>query len=179
MEMGLGRTGDRALGQPAVIPRWPLVLLPLVLAGCNAAPQIAGLLSGGAVGVATASPALGFATGVAVDAATNAGVRYYGRSRQNAEQNAIAAAAGDLAAGGHSVWHIDHTIPIGDEHGELEVTRTIQNPLADCKEIAFSVDSGGKEKPVRNWYIATICRQGSRWKWASAEPAVPRWGYLQ
>jgi hypothetical protein len=156
-----------------------VVLPALLLAGCNAAPQVAGLVTGGAVGVATSSPALGFAAGIAVDAAANAGMRYYGRSRQNAEQNAIAAAAGDMAVGGRASWHIDHTIPIGDEHGELEVTRIIENPLAACKEIAFSVDTGKGGKLRRGWYTATICHQAARWKWASAEPAVPRWGYLQ
>jgi hypothetical protein len=160
--------------------RWAVVVLPaLLLAGCNAAPQIAGLVTGGAVGVSTGSPALGFAAGVAVDAATNAGMKYYGRSRQNAEQNAIADAAATLPAGARAPWHIDHTIPIGDEHGELEVTRVIANPLADCREIAFSVETGKDDKLKRDWYIATICHQKTRWKWASAEPAVPRWGYLQ
>jgi hypothetical protein len=158
---------------------WLGLALPLLLGGCSSVPEITGLVTGGAVGVATASPALGFATAVAVDAAANAGVRYYGRSRQNAEQDVIAAAAGDLPMGGRASWHINHFIPIGDEHGELEVTRAIANPLGDCKEIAFSVDDGGKTQPTRDWYIATICHQDTQWKWASAEPAVPRWGYLQ
>ena len=159
--------------------RRAVVIVPLLLAGCSAAPQIAGLISGGAVGVSTGSPALGFAAGIVVDAAANAGMKYYGRSRQNAEQDAIADAAADLPAGGRASWRIDHTIPIGNEHGELEVTRVIANPLADCKEIAFSVETGSGKDVRRGWYLATICHQQARWKWASAEPAVPRWGYLQ
>jgi hypothetical protein len=161
------------------IARLVLLLPLLVLAGCKSVPQIAGLVSGGAVGVATGSPALGFATGIAIDAAANAGVRYYGRSRQNAEQDAIASVAGSLADGQQAPWHIDHLIPIGDEHGGVWVTRSIRNPLADCKEIVFSVVTGPAAKPERAWYDATICRQQQGWKWASAEPAVPRWGYLQ
>jgi hypothetical protein len=178
--MGFRRTGNRPVGQLAVTRCWPVLVLGMLsLAGCNSTAQIAGLVSGGAVGVATANPALGFATGVAVLAAADSGVKYYGRARQNAEQDAIAAAAADLEVGGQAPWHIDHTIPIGDEHGELEVTRMIDNPLAVCKEIAFSVDTSKAEKRQRAWYTAAICHQQDRWKWASAEPAVPRWGYLQ
>ncbi len=74
-----------------------------------------------------------------------------------------------------------------------------------CKEIVFSVDPG-KPGPVppasvppasvpstaaqpsptqvgaaqsRAFYTATVCLDGDRWKWASAEPAVERWGGLQ
>src|SRR4051794_14084997 len=178
--MGVGRTGNGALGIVAVIPRWSAPLLSvLLLAGCKAIPQIAGVISGGTVGVATGSPALGFATGVATDAAANAGVRWFGRSRQRAEQDAIAAAAADLPVGGRAPWRIDHTIPLGNEQGELEVVRLIDNGLAECKQIAFSVDEGTGEKLHRAWYTADICRQQEHWKWATAEPAVQRWGYLQ
>jgi len=27
--------------------------------------------------------------------------------------------------------------------------------------------------------VASVCRDGDKWKWASAEPATPRWGSLQ
>lgn len=178
--MGLCRTRNGTVGKLAVILRWPVPLLAaLMLAGCKAVPQIAGLVSGGAVGVASGSPALGFAVGVATDAAASAGVQYYGRSRQRAEQDAIATAAGDLGVGGRASWRIDHTIPIGNERGELQVTRTVENDLAVCKEIVFSVDESVDEKRKRAWYTAMICHQQDQWKWASAEPAVERWGYLQ
>jgi hypothetical protein len=130
-------------------------------------------------GGATGNPAVGFAVGVAVDAAASAAVRYVGRSRQQAEQDAIAQAAGELRLGEAAPWRIEHDIPIGNEHGELHVVRQIESPLAPCKEIVFSVDDGAGPDATRSWYTASICRQADRWKWASAEPAVERWGFLQ
>ncbi len=178
--MGVSGTRDRPMGFAAVI-RMQIVLLLAVslLTGCKAVPEIAGVVAGGTVGGATANPALGFAVGVATDAATNAGLSYVGRSRQGAEQDAIARAAGDLPDGAKADWKIEHTIPIGNEHGQLRVTRTIKSPLATCKEVAFSVDEGSRETPKRNWYVTAICRSVDDWKWAAAEPAVERWGFLQ
>ena len=65
-----------------------------------------------------------------------------GRTRQGAEQDAIADVAGELPVGTEAAWKIEHTIPIGDEHGQLRVIRAIDSPLTACKEIAFSVDAG-------------------------------------
>lgn len=181
MEVGDGGTGDRPLGRAAVIARavLPLVAAGVLLSGCKAVPQIAGVVTGGAIGVATASPALGFAAGIATDTAATAGVQWYGRSRANAEQNAIAQIAGGLDVGQRHAWHIHHIIPLGNEHGELYVVRVIAVPLTVCKQIVFSVDDGEGAKAKRAWYVASVCRQGQDWKWADAEPAVPRWGYLQ
>jgi hypothetical protein len=151
----------------------------IVLAGCTSTAQIVAVVTGGVAGASTGSPAIGFAVGVATDAAANYVVRYVGRSRQGAEQDAIAEVAGALPVGTAAAWKIEHTIPIGDEHGQLQVIRTIDSPLAACKEIAFSVDTGKGESQKRAWYTSDICRQEERWKWASAEPAVPRWGFLQ
>jgi hypothetical protein len=106
-------------------------------------------------------------------------VRYYGRSRQGAEQDAIAEIAGGLPVGTEAAWKIEHTIPIGNEHGRLQVVRTIDSPLAACKEIAFSVDEGKGDRLQRSWYTTNICKQARVWKWAAAEPAVERWGFLQ
>lgn len=175
--MGLGRTGDGAMGCIAV-KALPLAVVVL-LAGCTTVPQIAAVVTGGAAGTATANPAIGFTVGVAVDAGTNYALRYYGRSRQGAEQDAIAQAAGDLPVGTEAAWKIEHTIPIGDEHGQLRVVRVIDSPLAACKEIAFSVDEGKGDKLKRTWFTTDVCKQAERWKWAAAEPAVERWGYLQ
>lgn len=175
--MGVGRTGDGAVGRAAV-KTLPLAAVVL-LAGCNTTAQIAAVVSGGAVGGATANPALGFAVGVAVNAGANYVVRYYGRSRQGAEQDAIAQVAGELPVGTEAAWKIEHTIPIGDEHGQLRVVRVINSPLAACKEIAFSVDEGKGEKLKRDWYTSDVCKQAKEWKWATAEPAVARWGFLQ
>jgi hypothetical protein len=33
--------------------------------------------------------------------------------------------------------------------------------------------------PTDPGYIATTCHQADGWKWATAEPAVARWGFLQ
>jgi hypothetical protein len=156
------------------------MLLGVALAGCSAAADLTGVVAGGAAGGATANPAVGYAVGVGVDAAADYGYKYFGRVRQRAEQNAIAAAAGALALGATAPWRIDHTIPLGDEHGTVQVVRLIDTPIAACREIAFSVEDR-PDPPA--WYDSTICLQslpdGKRWKWAAAEPAVERWGYLQ
>jgi hypothetical protein len=175
--MGIGRTGDGTLGI-VTVKLWPLAVAVL-LAGCNATVQVAAVVSGGAAGGITANPAIGFAVGVAVDAGATYAVRYYGRTRQGAEQDAIAEVAGDLPIGTEAAWKIEHTIPIGDEHGRLRVVRAIDTQLATCKEIAFSVDEGKGAKLQRSWFTADVCKQAQRWKWASAEPAVERWGFLQ
>lgn len=186
MEVGLGRACNRALGLLAVTP-WqtgmgrqtvPLLTI-LLLASCNAAPQIAAVVTGGAAGGATANPAIGFAVGVAVDAGANYVFRYYARVQQGAEQDAIAEVAGALPVGTNASWKIEHTIPIGDEHGQLQVVRAIDSPLAACKEVVFSVDEGKGEKATRTRFTTDICKQSETWKWASAEPAVERWGFLQ
>jgi hypothetical protein len=175
--MGIGGAGDCAVGLVAV--RLGAFLLLAVLAGCSSTPQIIAVISGGTTGAATGNPALGFAVGVAVDAGATYVLRYYGRSRQGAEQDAIAQVAGDLPVGTKATWKIEHTIPIGDEHGQLRVVRAIDSPLAACREIAFSVDEGEGDKLKRAWFTSAICKQAETWKWASAEPAVERWGFLQ
>ncbi len=152
---------------------WALVLL---LAGCKAAPQIAGVITGGTAGAASGNPAVGFAVGVVTDAAATSGFRYIARTRQGAEQDAIADMAGGLPVGGTAAWKIEHTIPIGNEHGQLRVVRLIDSPLAQCKQVVFSVEEDANR---RDWFSADICAQGEHWKWASAEPAVERWGFLQ
>jgi hypothetical protein len=180
VEVGLGGAGDGTVGRAAVSSRGFRVLsLLLLLAGCKAAPQIAAVVAGGVTGAASGSPAVGFAVGVATDAGANYLFRYISRSRQGAEQDAIAQVAGELPLGTVASWKIEHTIPIGDEHGRLRVIRAIDSPLASCREIAFSVDEG-KDPTVKGpWFTADVCKQADTWKWASAEPAVERWGFLQ
>ena len=157
----------------------PLLAACTLLTGCKAVPQIVGVVTGGAVGAATASPALGFAVGIATDTATIAGQRWFGRTRTNAEQDAIAKLAGTMGVGQRHAWHIHHLIPFGNEHGELYVMRVMDTALTQCKQIVFSVDDGEKPHLQRAWYVASVCRQAQGWKWADAEPAVARWGYLQ
>jgi hypothetical protein len=151
----------------------------LLLPGCQGVGEIAGVSAGVLGGTATGSPAAGFAIGIAANAGVDELVKWFGRSRQNAEQDAMADVAGRLAVGQTYPWHIHHTIPIGNEHGELMVVGYIPNPLATCKELIFSVDEGSRKAPRRNFYTTSVCWQGNRWKWAQAEPAVQRWGYLQ
>jgi hypothetical protein len=152
----------------------------LLTAGCNSSsPQVIAVVTGGIAGASTGSPAVGFLIGVATDAGANYIVRYIGRTRQGAEQDAIAEVAGDLPVGTQASWKIEHTIPIGNEHGRLQVVRAIDSPLAACKEIAFSVDEGKGEKLKASWFTSDVCKQAQTWKWASAEPAVERWGFLQ
>ena len=155
----------------------PLALLPALLAGCDAvraAPQMLGAGAAIISGAGTLNPGVGVAIGLGVTAATDYAVKYYGRARQDSTQDAIAAAAGPLPTGGRASWAIRHAIPIGNERGEVYLVRDIENPLAPCREIVFSVLDG----ETTDWFNANICRQGERWRWASAEPAVERWGAL-
>ena len=84
-----------------------------------------------------------------------------------------------MELGDRRPWKIRHDIPIGNEHGEVQVTRVIATPLASCKELVFSVDSGSGEDLKREWYATQVCQNGQHWKWALADPAVERWGSLQ
>jgi hypothetical protein len=170
---------SRRAGTPPGRRHATLLAALLLLAGCKESPRLTGVASGAIAGGATANPAIGFAVGVATDAATHAVVRGVSRAWTHAEQAAIAAAAGGLAVGERAPWHVEHLVPVGNEHGELEVVRLIDNPLAPCKEVAFSVDRGAGAGLRRSWYTTTLCRQGEAWTWAAAEPAVERWGYLQ
>ena len=61
---------------------------------------------------------------------------------------------------------------------------SIENPLAPCKEFLFSAAEADGEDGLaaaspRRWHAAAVCLQADgSWGWASAEPAVGRWGYL-
>ncbi len=150
------------------------VALPL-LGGCASVSDVAGLAAGGGAGAATGNPAVGFAIGLGVRAGVEELRRYVVRSRQQGEQDAIAEAAGDAPVGGSHAWEIRHTIPIGNARGELAVVREYATPLATCREVVFSVEDGGHA----SLFTTSLCRQATRWRWAAAEPAVGRWGFLQ
>ena len=147
-----------------------------LLAGCSSAAEITGLAAGGVAGGASANPAIGYAVAVGTAAAADEAFKYISRVRQRAEQNAIADAASTLGEGQTAAWTIRHTVPIDNEHGQVQVVRLIDTPLAICREIAFSVEDAPKPG---HWFVTSICQQARRWKWAAAEPAVERWGYLQ
>jgi hypothetical protein len=150
-----------------------------LLGGCSSVSTLVGVGAGAAAGGASVNPAVGYAVAVGVAAGADYALKWYGRTTQGAEQDAIAAVAGPLAPGQGGAWRIRHTLPIDNEGGELRVVRRIANPLAECKQVVFSVLGGNDKAPTQTWYSADLCRDGSDWKWASAEPAVARWGFLQ
>ena len=163
-----------------------LLLAALVCAGAGAAMSgcaSIGAASGAAAGVATgaftANPAIGIGVGIAVQAATDEAVKRYMKTMHREQQDAIATLVGQMSAGETKPWRVHHRIPIENGHGEVRVIRAFDTALANCKEFAFSVVDGDKSDAKVDWFTATACEEGSAWKWASAEPAVARWGTLQ
>ena len=118
-----------------------------------------------------------------MNAAASAAVKAIEKRVHRTEQDSIAAAAGPLAIGDTARWSSGHyKVSVeANEHGELTVSRLIRAGNLDCKEIVFSVDHiATKNVPASSaFYVASICRDGENWKWASAEPATERWGALQ
>ncbi|MCQ4161486.1 hypothetical protein NON00_16320 [Roseomonas sp. GC11] len=162
---------------------WLLLALPLaapLLAGCELAGGIAGGVTGAASGTLSGNAAVGYAVGVGVRAATDAAVDAWLRGLQAEEQTAIAEAAGTLPPGEPRPWTARHGLPFGwrDTTGQLEVTRVIDTPLTQCREVLFSLQDR-PEAPPEGVFLATACRQGRGWRWAGAEPATARWRFLQ
>jgi hypothetical protein len=181
MEVGERRAGDRTVGlfavRLAVAPLLPAVLL--LLSGCQFVNQLVAAGAGGAAAAATGNPVVGIAVGVGVNAGIDAALNYTARKWQQGEQDALADEVATMQPGERRPWKIEHFIPIGDEHGEVEVVRLITNPLTECKELVFSVQSGDGAAIRQDWYTTDACRDGERWKWSLAEPAAERWGALQ
>lgn len=171
-----------------------LLLAPL--AGCGSvltegAGDAAGIAGAGIAGAVSKDATVGAAIGLGVRSVASFGLHYAERRVHRVEQDRIAAAAGALPDGGAGVWSVSHTLPIeADEHGELVVTRILAarpdgGAGFTCKEIVFSVEHDQAD-PAQSgpasgtgFYTATVCLDGGIWKWASAEPAVERWGSLQ
>lgn len=157
------------------------LLAVVTLSGCGSlltegASDAAGVVGAGAAASVTKNAAVAAAIGLGTQSVALEAVHYLERRVHRAEQDAIATAAGPLAPGEVAAWSIRHDIPIeADEHGSLVVSRVLGNGIMLCKEIVFSVDA----RKRRDFYVATVCRSNDSWKWASAEPAVPRWGGLQ
>lgn len=157
------------------------ILLLSLLAGCGSVltegtGDLAGVAGAGVAGAVSRNAAVGAAIGLGVRSVANAGLQFEERRVHRTEQDRIAAVAGALPVGSVAPWNVVHDIPIeDDEHGEVVVARALGAGAIDCKEIVFSVD----EAKARAFYTATVCRDGTVWKWASAEPATERWGSLQ
>jgi hypothetical protein len=152
-----------------------------MLSGCGSlltegASDVAGVAGASAAASVTRNAATAAAIGLGAQSVALEGVHYLERRVHRTEQDAIAAAAGPLVPNAVASWSVRHSLPIEDnEHGQLVVTRVIGNGTMLCKEIVFSVDT----KKHRDFYVATVCRNDRVWNWATAEPAVPRWGGLQ
>ncbi|WP_376099475.1 hypothetical protein ACE7GA_11460 [Roseomonas sp. CCTCC AB2023176] len=164
----------------------PLLLVVALLPSCSAlqgeaAADVAGI-GGAAVSDALgASGAAAAGIGLGVRAVTRAGLQYAQRRVRAAAQDRIATVAGPLRPGQVAAWSTDHALPLEpEERGRVAVTRTVSHDPLACKEIVFSVDVREREEDAaRGFYTATICRAGTTWRWATAEPAVARWGNLQ
>ncbi len=185
--MGDRRTRHPTLGLAAVtLWRAAAGLCALaLLAGCgNAADDSAGPVGGAAVGLGvggiTANPLIGYAAGVGAQAGITALQKYLSRKLHQGEQDNIAATVAHLQPGEVAPWIISYKIPIDGEHGDVTVTRLIPTPLTLCKEVAFTVIDGDKPNAPRGLYITSACEDSNgAWKWAQAEPATQRWGFLQ
>lgn len=166
--------------------RWlALACVAASLGGCTSLLTQGSAAGAGIVGAAASRAVThnaGVTTGIGlgVQAAAQAGLQYAERKVHQTEQDGIAAAAGGLPVGAVAHWQVVHDVPIeADEHGEVTVDRAFGGPDFACKAIVFSVDDQTKHGLQRAFYTATICRDGARWKWATAEPATERWGALQ
>jgi hypothetical protein len=153
----------------------------LLTSGCSSSSvgAASGAAAGVATGLVTANPAVGIGVGIAVQAATDEAVGHYLRDMHADQQNLIAALAGTMPVGETRPWNVKHTLPIENGHGKVRVTRAFASALAICKDFVFSVDDGDAPNAHEAWYIGSACQQDKGWKWASAEPAVERWGNLQ
>ncbi|MFM0187612.1 hypothetical protein PQR25_17585 [Paraburkholderia nemoris] len=163
------------------------VAITSALSGCSSIYSEGATAGAGIAGAAlaakvTSNAAVATGIGLGAVAAARAGVQYSERVVHKNTQNGIAKIAGLLDVGAIAPWSVTHSVPIeDDEHGRVTVSRTISAGALDCKEIVFSVDqTATKNVPASSaFYVASICRDGDNWKWASAEPATERWGALQ
>jgi hypothetical protein len=166
-------------------------ILAFFSSGCSSiytesADAGAGIAGAALASTVTHNAAVATGIGLGAVAAARAGVQYTERVAHTATQERIAQAAGPLGVGGVAQWSVSHKVPIErDQHGRVTVSRIISSGTLDCKEIVFSVDHpvkrGAKEDAAAEseFYVASICRDGNAWKWASAEPATSRWSALQ
>src|ERR1044072_2066598 len=163
------------------------VAVTSALSGCSSLSSEGATTSAGIAGAALAAEVTSTAagapgTGLGAGAAARAAVQSSERVVHKNPQDGIARIAGPLEVGAVAPWSVTHSMPIeDDEHGRVTVSRAISTGALDRKEIVFSVDqTATKNVPASSaFYVASICRDGDNWKWASAEPATERWGALQ
>jgi hypothetical protein len=154
-------------------------LLAATLAGCSSIGGFAGAVAGVASGTFSSNPAVGIAVGISVKAATDNAMNRVFRSMQEDEQDHIADVGG-LKIGDRHAWQVHHALSYADEAGELQVLSNIDNALASCREVMFSVNGGERDAPTREWFITQTCLHADgHWHWAAAEPTTERWGSLQ
>jgi hypothetical protein len=162
-----------------------LACVTAMLGGCTSVLTEGSSAGAGIAGAAVAHGVThnaGVTTGIGlgVQAAAMAGLKYTERKVHQTEQDRIAAVVGDLPVGAVAHWQVVHSVPIeADEQGEVTVSRLLGDVDFACKEIVFSVDHRDKHGISRDFYTADVCRDGTQWKWATAEPATERWGALQ
>ncbi len=169
--------------RPLLLPAF--AVLAFGLAGCQSLVLEGSSAGAGIAGAAIAqkvtdNAAVTTGIGVGVQAATRSAVQYVQREMHGYTQEVIATAAGKLKEGEVSEWRSVHSVPMEpDEHGRVTVSRTISQGMLECKEIVYSVDSEVNSVPRNEFYVASICKDNNHWAWATAEPAVSRWGALQ
>ena len=163
-----------------------VVMAAMATSGCSSllaesGSAVAGIASGSIASAITDNAGIAAGIGIGVQAATRSGIQYGQRKIHGEAQEQIAQVAGALSVGQVQTWRTVHSLPLEpEEAGRVAVSRVISTGALDCKEIVFSVDRSGREAlPASAFYVASICRSGTRWDWASAEPATARWGSLQ
>jgi hypothetical protein len=155
------------------------------VAGCSSivntgAGELAGIAGAAVAGAVTHNPGVAAGIGLGAQAGTRAAVHYAQRQVHRAAQDRIAAAAGPLEVGAIAAWQTETRAPLQEgEEGRVTVSRVISVTSLECKEIIFSVDSIVDGDRRSAFYVAMVCRDGTAWKWASAEPSTERWGGLQ
>jgi len=153
-----------------------VLLLAPFLVGCAENSSAVHGVSTATVAAALGSaggPVVGLIAGAAVGYAVDAGVKYGEREIQDNQQQAIADTAGPLEPGKGGEWQVTDSFPVSERSGMVEVARAFGEAIP-CKEVVFNV----AEDP--EFFTGTICRdKAERWRWASAEPSIRRWGTLQ
>jgi hypothetical protein len=161
------------------------VALGLGLTGCTSllsegAATTAGVSGSAIAGAVTHNAAVASGIGLGVAAASQAGVKALERDYHGDQQDEIAGVAGALKLGQVGHWESHHRVQLEpNERGRVTVSRVLGTADLSCKEIVFSVDEIKDKATTSAFYVATICKDSAKWRWASAEPATARWGSLQ